>query len=87
MILALAAIATFAIFALIYEKHQNGLREKEWSLERAALLQRIQAPERASAAQARREDDDDVPRVRVLPVSLDDDKAMTRAIGGDDAGS
>jgi hypothetical protein len=60
-------------------------REREHREERRELEQRIQAPERAIAAQSRREDP--APRPRVRPVSLDDDAAMTRAMnGGDDDG-
>ena len=41
----LAVIAVLSLAALAYEKHQNAEREKEWALERGALLQRIQHPE------------------------------------------
>lgn len=41
----LTIIALAAIAALVYEKHQTTIREREWSKERASLLNRIQAPE------------------------------------------
>jgi len=45
----LTIIALALVLALGLEKRLNAEREKEWSLERAALLQRIQAPEVAVA--------------------------------------
>lgn len=45
----LTLICLALVAALVYEKRQNAGREKEWSLERAALLQRIQDPETAVA--------------------------------------
>lgn len=41
----LALVALAAIAALAYEKHQTTVREREWTAERATLLNRIQAPE------------------------------------------
>jgi hypothetical protein len=46
----LAIIAALSIAALVYEKRQNTTREKEWALERGALLTRIQHPEFVVAA-------------------------------------
>ena len=45
----LAAICLALVAVLLCEKRQNSQREREWSLERGALLQRIQAPEVAIA--------------------------------------
>ena len=42
--LCLTVICLALVVALILDKRQNTLREKEWALERATLLQRIQAP-------------------------------------------
>ncbi len=70
----LGAIAALAILALLYEKRSNGVREKEWALERGALLQRIQAPEIAVREFSERPE-----RKKVRPVPIDDDKAYAEA--------
>lgn len=54
---------------------QNGVREKEWALERGALLQRIQAPETAVQGFSERPK-----RKRMVPVPVDDDKAYREAL-------
>jgi hypothetical protein len=48
-VISLTIVCVGLIVALVLEKRQNTLREKEWALERATLLQRIQAPEVAVA--------------------------------------
>lgn len=64
--LYVAAIAVLYAAALLYQQHvyskRTSEREKEWALERGALLQRIQAPEIAVVEHAR-EDREPVPRV------------------------
>jgi hypothetical protein len=77
-VIELAIVLGFLAFA--------GWREREHRAEVRELMQRIQAPERAIAAQARREDP--APRHRVKPIALDDDAAMIEAIeGGDHVGA
>lgn len=71
----LAIIVVLALLALVYEKRQNGVREKEWALERAALLQRIQAPEVAVYQAAKRERR----RKRIPEVPYGDDEAYYKA--------
>jgi hypothetical protein len=81
-VIALSLASLCLIAALVYEKRQNSLREKEWSLERAALLQRIQAPEVAVYENARRE------RKPAQVVPYDDDAAFWAAkegVNGDGA--
>lgn len=75
-------ISLFLIAALVYEKRQNSLREKEWAMERAGLLQRIQAPEVAVYENAQREHKP----AQVVP--YDDDDAFWAAkkgVNGDGA--
>jgi len=48
-VLCLTLVCLTLVAALVVEKRQNALKEKEWALERGALLQRIQAPEVAVA--------------------------------------
>lgn len=66
--LPFALIAALAIAALIYEKRQNSVREREWALERGALLQRIQDPRRAVAEHAPKATAPSPP-----PISTEDD--------------
>ena len=48
MIYLVAIIPTLILAYLLWQERKDTLvREKEWALERGALLQRIQAPERA----------------------------------------
>jgi hypothetical protein len=68
MSVVLAAVAILALLALAFEKRQNGVREREWALERGALLQRIQAPE-----QAVREHSLTPAPSAPLPIAADDD--------------
>jgi hypothetical protein len=72
-ILPLALICLALVAALVYEKHQNATREKEWALERGALLQRIQAPEVAVYENNERE------RKPVPVIPLYDDAAFHQA--------
>lgn len=41
----LAVICVLLVGLIVYEKRQNAVREREWSLERGVLLTRIQHPE------------------------------------------
>lgn len=41
----LSLLCAALIGLVIWERHQNTIREKEWSLERASLITRIQHPE------------------------------------------
>lgn len=67
----IAALAIGAlIYALIYEKRQVAVREKEWALERGALLSRIQTPEMAPSLAPAAE-----PTGETLHVPYDDDAA------------
>ena len=78
----LAIICVGLIGALVYEKRQNSAREKEWAIERGALLQRIQAPEVAVYESANRE------RKPAEVVPYDDDAAFWAAkegVNGDGA--
>lgn len=69
MVIALTLICLCLIAALVYEKRQNATREREWSLERGVLLQRIQAPEVAVADYAAPNGDEELQYVR-----FDDDE-------------
>ena len=85
--LVLAAICAALIGLCLRLLGQLDDQAKEHALERGALLQRIQAPERAVAAQHHREDPE-TERRPFTPISLEDDDAMARARGeeveGDD---
>ncbi|HEX6456239.1 MAG TPA: hypothetical protein VF009_06935 [Solirubrobacterales bacterium] len=76
--IALTLVCLALIVALVIEKRLNSQREKEWALERAALLQRIQAPEREVARFAREQAGADKrERPRTL---VSDDAAQLREI-------
>jgi hypothetical protein len=64
------------IFILLADRF---VAQRVWDRERAELIQRIQAPERAVVAHDRGPDEE--PPRRFKPVSLDDDDAMARAHG------
>lgn len=67
----LSIICLALVGALVYAVRQAATDRKEWALERGALLQRIQAPERAVIEQA------GVPEREPLPyIPLDDDAAF-----------
>jgi hypothetical protein len=74
--LILAAICAALIGLCLRLLGQLDTQAKEHALERGALLQRIQAPERAVAAFAPRRE-----HVPARPVVLDDDAAMAEALG------
>lgn len=77
MTLALITLAVLclALIALhFWERYQATIREDAWRLERTALLQRIQAPERAVIEQAERPERKPTP---VIPI--DDDEAYAKA--------
>lgn len=69
---------TVAFAALLYlQLRQTATREKEWALERGALLQRIQAPELAVTEHARVEEEEPHPYV-----SFDNDEEFWEAKRG-----
>lgn len=71
MEIALAVVAVAAIGALIYEKRTNAVREKEWALERGALLRRLQDPVTVAAEEAA------PPKLPLVqPPGFDDDEAF-----------
>lgn len=71
--IALALIPVVILGLLLWqEKRDNRVREKEWALERGALLQRIQAPEKALI-------EDFVPQTLEAGLPFDDDEAFWAA--------
>jgi hypothetical protein len=79
-------VLALVVAALLYDRATTRVATER---ERARLIQRIVAPERAAAAQSRSEAVEPERR-RYVPIALDDDKAMTRARGeeeDDDDGS
>lgn len=79
LILALICAALIGLCMMLLG--QLDAQARSFAHERGALLQRIQAPERAAAAHGRTEDPE---RRRYVPVALDDDAAMARAHGEED---
>ncbi|HZN10474.1 MAG TPA: hypothetical protein VFC61_02285 [Blastocatellia bacterium] len=71
----LGLTCVFLALVIVYLLRQGAIREKEWALERGALLQRIQAPEAAVAEHAGR----DRPRKPARVIALNDDAAMLKA--------
>lgn len=65
-------VAALSVVAVILERRTNDTRETAWAHERAELLQRIQAPERAVAQY----DHDHHNRDLVFHVPFDDDEAF-----------
>lgn len=72
-----AIVLALVVCALLYDRAVTRVATER---ERGRLLQRIQAPERAVAVHARREEVEPERR-RYVPVSIDDDGAMARARG------
>lgn len=66
----LAICCVLLVAALIYEKRINTVREKEWALERGALLTRIQRPEWVPSSELPE------PTGQPLHIPLDDDAAF-----------
>ncbi len=68
---ALALLFMLCAVLIAFQAHERS----EWREERGELLQRIQAPERASVAYARTQEGEPEP---IPPIALDDDQAYEK---------
>lgn len=79
MTAALLTLLTLAVLAFcVYREKTMAAERAEWAVERATLIQRIQAPAVAITKEAQREAGD---RERPRMVPADDDRGFLRAKG------